>query len=156
MRTWNGFATLVWLTVCVCVCGATSHGQMPASQGAASAPAVNLFRVDTQLFRAGEPADCGYVVQRGSFRVSFADGTQPDITAGAGSLIGELALIVPMQRPATAIALEFASAIRITRTLFQRVLESEPDGARRLRDAFASRTSQAASDLVLVGARLIG
>ncbi|MCA9173945.1 MAG: hypothetical protein KDB14_05605 [Planctomycetales bacterium] len=54
MRTWNGFATLVWLTVCVCVCGATSHGQMPASQGAASAPAVNLFRVDTQLFRAGE------------------------------------------------------------------------------------------------------
>ena len=95
-------------------------------------------------------------MQRGSFRVSFADGTQPDITAGAGSLIGELALIVPMQRPATAIALEFASAIRITRTLFQRVLESEPDGARRLRDAFASRTSQAASDLVLVGARLIG
>ncbi|MCB1412887.1 MAG: cyclic nucleotide-binding domain-containing protein [Xanthobacteraceae bacterium] len=114
------------------------------------------FARGSVLFRAGEPADCGYVVQRGSFRVSFADGTQPDITAGAGSLIGELALIVPMQRPATAIALEFASAIRITRTLFQRVLESEPDGARRLRDAFASRTSQAASDLVLVGARLIG
>ena len=108
------------------------------------------FARGSVLFRAG------YVVQRGSFRVSFADGTQPDITAGAGSLIGELALIVPMQRPATAIALEFASAIRITRTLFQRVLESEPDGARRLRDAFASRTSQAASDLVLVGARLIG
>lgn len=113
------------------------------------------FARGTVLFRTGEAADCGYVVQRGSFRVSFDDGTKRDVTAGPGSLIGELALIVPMQRPATATALEFASVIRINRNLFQRVLESEPAAARRLRDAFASRASQAASDLVLVGAKLI-
>jgi CRP-like cAMP-binding protein len=60
-----------------------------------------------------------------------------------------------MTRPATATALEYSSVIRITRNLFQRVLESEPDAARRLRDDLASRTSQATSDVVLVGARLM-
>mgnify|MGYP001047804792 CR=1 FL=1 len=112
------------------------------------------FARGSALFRAGDDADCGYVVQRGGFRLSFPDGDSQDATAGPGTLIGELALIVPMARPASAVALEYSSVIRVTRSLFQRVLESEPDGARRLRDELASRTSQAASDLLLVGARL--
>jgi len=112
------------------------------------------FASGSVLFRAGDASDCGYVVQRGSFHLSFPGGSKDDIVAGPGALIGELALIVPMARPATATAREYASVIRITRTLFQRVLDSEPDGARRLRDEFAHRTSQAASDLVLIGGRL--
>jgi CRP-like cAMP-binding protein len=112
------------------------------------------FASGSVLFRAGDAADCGYVVQRGSFHLSFPGGGKGDIVAGPGALIGELALIVPMARPAIATAREHASVIRITRTLFQRVLDSEPDGARRLRDEFARRSSQAASDLVLIGGRL--
>jgi CRP-like cAMP-binding protein len=116
------------------------------------------FASGSVLFRAGDASDCGYVVQRGSFHLSFPGGGKDtgkgDILAGPGALIGELALIVPMARPATATAREYASVIRITRTLFQRVLDSEPDGARRLRDEFAHRTSQAASDLLLIGGRL--
>jgi len=112
------------------------------------------FASGSVLFRAGDASDCGYVVQRGSFHLGFPGGSKDDIVAGPGALIGELALIVPMARPATATAREHASVIRITRTLFQRVLDSEPDGARRLRDEFAHRTSQAASDLVLIGGRL--
>lgn len=112
------------------------------------------FASGSVLFRAGDASDCGYVVQRGSFHLGFSGGSKDDIVAGPGALIGELALIVPMTRPATATAREYASVIRITRTLFQRVLDSEPDGARRLRDEFAHRTSQAASDLLLIGGRL--
>jgi CRP-like cAMP-binding protein len=112
------------------------------------------FASGSVLFRAGDASDCGYVVQRGSFHLGFPGGSKDDIVAGPGALIGELALIVPMTRPATATAREYASVIRITRTLFQRVLDSEPDGARRLRDEFAHRTSQAASDLLLIGGRL--
>jgi CRP-like cAMP-binding protein len=74
--------------------------------------------------------------------------------AGVGTLIGELALVVAMQRPSTATALENATVIRVARSLFQRVLESDPDAARRLRDAFASRTSQIASDILMAGAKL--
>ncbi|OQW59983.1 MAG: cyclic nucleotide-binding protein [Proteobacteria bacterium SG_bin9] len=113
------------------------------------------FSRGDMLFRAGEDADCGYIVSRGAFRVSFVDGSSHELVAGLGALIGELALIVPMQRPATAVSLEFSSVIRIHRQLFLRVLESDPAAARRLRDEIASRTSQAASDIVVVSAKLV-
>ncbi|KIZ39626.1 MULTISPECIES: cyclic nucleotide-binding domain-containing protein [Rhodopseudomonas] len=109
---------------------------------------------DEVLFNAGDQADAGYVVQRGSFRVLPADGGKHELTAGPGTLIGELALIVAMPRPSSAVALEYSSVIRISRSLFQRVLESDPDAALRLRDEFAARTSQIASDIVMAGAKL--
>jgi CRP-like cAMP-binding protein len=104
------------------------------------------------LFNAGDDADSGFIVQRGAFRVN--DGGGAAIVAGPGALIGELALITAMQRPSTAIALEHSSVIRIARSLFQRVLESDPGAGRRLRDEFASRTSQIASDILMAGAKL--
>ena len=106
------------------------------------------------LFQAGEEADAGFVVQRGSFKVNFEEESQAEIVAGPGALIGELALIMAMRRPATARALENSSVIRVNRSLFQRVLESDPEAARRLRDEFASRTSQITSDILMAGAKL--
>src|ERR1700694_242879 len=105
-----------------------------------------------RLFSAGDDADGGFIVQRGAFRIE--DGAGAEMVAGPGSLIGELALITTMRRPSTAIALEHSSVIRVARSLFQRVLESDPDAARRLRDEFANRTSQIASAILMVGAQL--
>ena len=104
------------------------------------------------LFHAGEEADAGFVVQRGTFRIE--DGIAAEIIAGPGALIGELALVVAMKRPSTAMALENSSVIRIARSLFQRVLESDPAAARRLRDEFVTRTSQIASDILMAGGKL--
>ena len=104
------------------------------------------------LFKQGDDADSGFVVQRGAFRID--DGAGAETTAGPGTLIGELALVVAMRRPASATALEYSSAVRITRSLFQRVLESDPAAARRLRDEFANRTSQIASDILIAGSKL--
>jgi CRP-like cAMP-binding protein len=106
------------------------------------------------LFTVGEDADAGFVVQRGAFRVSMDDGSGYEIVVGPGTLIGELALVVPMERPSTALSLDRSTVIRIPRSLFQRVLDSDPAAARRLRDELASRASQIASDILLVGARL--
>ncbi|NVN85886.1 MAG: cyclic nucleotide-binding domain-containing protein [Rhodopseudomonas sp.] len=106
------------------------------------------------LFKAGDEADAGYVVQRGSFQILPADGSKHEITAGPGTLLGELALVVAMQRPSSAVALEYSSVIRIARSLFQRILESDPAAARRLRDEFAGRTSQITSDILMAGAKL--
>ena len=106
------------------------------------------------LFRAGDVSDCGYIVQRGSFRISLEDGTNYETTAGVGTLIGELALLVAMPRPSTAVALEYSVVIRVTRGVFQRVLESDPAAARRLRDDMAARVSQLASDVMVVGSKL--
>jgi len=104
------------------------------------------------LFRQGEAADSGFVVQRGAFRID--DGAGAQTTAGPGTLIGELALVVAMQRPSSVTAMENSTVIRIARSLFQRVLESDPAAARRLRDEFAARTSQLASDILMAGAKL--
>ena len=103
------------------------------------------------LFNAGDDADAGYIVQRGAFRVE--DGGA-EIIAGPGALIGELALIVAMKRPSSAVAIDNSTVIRVARSLFQRVLESDPAAARRLRDELASRTSQVASDILMAGAKL--
>jgi CRP-like cAMP-binding protein len=104
------------------------------------------------LFAAGDDADAGFVVQRGAFRVEDDNGAE--MVVGPGALIGELALVVAMRRPSTATALEHSTVIRVARSLFQRVLESDPVAARRLRDEFANRTSQIASDILMAGAKL--
>ena len=104
------------------------------------------------LFNQGDDADAGFVVLRGAFRV--VDGAGAEMIAGPGTLIGELALVVPMKRPSSATALEHSSVIRVARSLFQRVLESDPAAARRLRDEFAVRSSQIASDILMAGSKL--
>jgi len=112
------------------------------------------FARGSVLFHSGDNSDCGYVVMNGSFRISLDDGSDYEVVAGPGTLIGELALLVAMPRPSTAVALDYSSVIRITRSLFQRVLDSDPAAARRLRDDMAARVSQLASDVVLVGSKL--
>jgi CRP-like cAMP-binding protein len=106
------------------------------------------------LFKEGDEADSGFVVQRGAFRVG--NGLGAEMVAGPGTLIGELALVVAMRRPSSALALEYSTVIRIARSLFQRVLESDPAAARRLRDEFANRSSQIASDILIAGGKLSG
>src|SRR4029078_6416175 len=109
------------------------------------------FARGDQLFNAGDEADAGYIVQRGAFRVE--DGGA-EICSGPGALIGELALMVAMKRPSSAVAIEHSPVIRVARSLFQRVLERHPAGRGRVRDDLASRTSQLASDILMAGAKL--
>ena len=76
------------------------------------------------LFYAGELADGGYVVQQGS--ILLEPGTPlegKEMTVGPGTLIGELALLTDMVSPATAIAKEPTTVIRISRNLFRKMLE---------------------------------
>jgi CRP-like cAMP-binding protein len=104
------------------------------------------------LFHEGDDADCGFVVQRGALRID--NGSGAEIIAGPATLVGELALVVAMKRPGNALAVEYTTVIRISRSLFQRVLESDPAAARRLRDEFAVRSSQIASDILAAGGKL--
>src|SRR5262245_12023998 len=71
------------------------------------------------LFYAGDSADGGYVVQEGSFDLrSAAPAAAQPIVAGPGTLLGELALLTETSRPATAVAREPSTVIRISRSLF--------------------------------------
>ena len=115
---------------------------------------VRVVSRDETLFRTGDAADCGFVVREGAIRVSSEEGGYRDVVAGPGHLIGELALVVNIKRPANAVAIADSTVIRISRSLFQRVLEGHPDAAQRLRDYFATRASQAASEILTASGKL--
>jgi CRP-like cAMP-binding protein len=106
---------------------------------------------DEALFYAGDAADCGYVIQEGSFNLKADD---PDnrngVTVGPGTLLGELALLVPVERPATATALEPSTVIRIPRNLFLKMLEGYPDAAQKLRDGMSGRVDEWTRELLKV------
>ncbi|TAK46791.1 MAG: cyclic nucleotide-binding domain-containing protein [Xanthobacteraceae bacterium] len=110
-----------------------------------------VHRGDT-LFREGDAADCGYAVRDGALRLTDAQGGER--RAGPGALIGETALIIEVPRDATALAEETSTVIRISRSLFQKVLESDAEAAVRLREAFAARTTQITAEIAAVRARL--
>ncbi len=106
------------------------------------------------LFAAGEPADCAYVVQRGSFKLDAGRPGEDAITAGPGTLLGESALLAETRRPATATAQEDAIVLRISRAMFIKMLESYPDAAQRLRELVASRADLWAREVENVRAAL--
>jgi CRP-like cAMP-binding protein len=99
------------------------------------------------LFRAGETTDAGYVIQEGSLELIADDPSAPGATFGPGALIGELALVTETVFCATAVAAEPTTVMRISRSLFRKVLEGFPDAARVMRDRFSERASTVIDEL---------
>lgn len=104
-----------------------------------------------ELFREGSPAEAAFVVSRGSFELSVIgrDGkSQVDTVIGRGTLLSELALVTMVERKFTAIAVEDAEVLRISRSLFHRLLEEYPQVGRmvetRIRDNIVALAKAAA------------
>ena len=109
------------------------------------------------LFNAGDPADSGFIVQEGAFDLAArpSEGGE-SLVVGRGTLIGELALITETVRPVTATAKEPSTVLRISRTLFLKMLEGYPDAAKKLRDVIAERTDQSTHEIYGVRSILDG
>jgi CRP-like cAMP-binding protein len=99
------------------------------------------------LFREGEAADGGYVIQEGSFSLTHERNGVAPLTVGAGTLLGELALITETTRRVTATAREPSTVMRIPRTLFLKMLEGYPDAANRLREDIQRRAEASSRDI---------
>jgi CRP-like cAMP-binding protein len=80
------------------------------------------------LFRAGDTAEGGFLVMAGRIDLlEDRDGTRRVVVqAGPGMLIGEMALLVETERPATAVAGQRSVVHLIRRSTFRRVLEEYP------------------------------
>jgi len=98
------------------------------------------------LYRQGARTDCGYVVISGQIDITVNSGEQDTVldTFGPGSLVGELALITETTRIVTALAREDTRLLRISRTIFRRVLEEFPELAIELHQ----RISKSVNDFV--------
>jgi len=118
---------------------------------AISAETVHV-RSGEALYEAGDPADCAYVIAAGAvkFRSIGSHKVEELPIARAGSLIGETALIIETERTASASALEPSTLMKITRTIFLRMLEGDADAAAALRAMIARRTQSILDDLELV------
>jgi CRP-like cAMP-binding protein len=106
------------------------------------------------LFASGDAADCAYVVQQGAFIVRPESPTEPESIAETGSVLGDSALIIESPRRETVTAQEASIVLRLSRAMFVKMLESNPEAALRLRDLFAARASELASELKRVQAIL--
>jgi CRP-like cAMP-binding protein len=108
------------------------------------------------LFSEGETTDAGYVIGQGSLTLTTNDPrlSDPAVTFGPGTLIGELALLTETVCSATAVAAEPTTVIRISRNLFRKVLEGFPDAAWLMRDRLAMRVSQSNGHLLRIRAAL--
>jgi len=108
------------------------------------------------LFTSGEPADGAYIVLEGSFNLKPGWPRARDVVAGPGTLLGESALLVETTRPATATARESSRVMRISRSMFLRMLDGYPDAAQRLRQLIAARSDQWAREMQNVHSLLAG
>ncbi len=92
------------------------------------------------LFYAGEPADGGYVVQEGALVLEPNSALSHErFVARPGTLVSERALFTETVCASTAIARGPTVVIRISRSLFRKMMEGYPDAAQKLRDMMAER-----------------
>lgn len=85
----------------------------------------------TRLFAEGAMSDGGYVIVHGAIELKTENGSLINVH-GPGALLGEMALISDVTRPATAHALEPTEVLKITRPLFKRMLTEYPELAELL------------------------
>lgn len=110
------------------------------------------------LFRAGDPADCAYIVVSGRLRIVAQDidgGERLLNEVGRGETLGEMALLDRAPRSATAYAVRDSDLVKFPSQRFDRLLEEHPRALRhiarfvidRLRHQSASVHSPARSSL---------
>jgi CRP-like cAMP-binding protein len=82
-----------------------------------------------ELFRERSPAESAFIVGKGRFELyaTNRDGAaRLEQAVGPGTLLSELALVTMVERKFTAVAVEDSEALKISRSLFQRLLEEYP------------------------------
>jgi len=84
----------------------------------------------TTFIARGALEDWLYVVAAGSARVHVGDRTLARL--GPGAVVGELAVLVPAPRAASATAVEPSLLLRLRRRPFEELLEDRPEIARAL------------------------
>ena len=87
-----------------------------------------------EIYREGATADCAYVVASGTV-VLYRDGGGEAVAVarvGPGALLGEMALITQTTRLTYAAAETDVELIRLSRSLFRRILQEYPQAAAEL------------------------
>lgn len=107
------------------------------------------LRPRQSLFEAGDAANGAVLMLGGQLRLLAPGIAAAPRVVGVGHLIDELALVVPTERGASAVAQTSCEVLEIPRVQMLRILEEFPDAAARMQ---ASLTQRSAAFLAEVGA----
>ena len=111
---------------------------------------IKKLEKDNTIFHAGDPADAVFVVASGRVKVviTSSDGKEFILTVlGAGQVFGEMALLESAPRSASVVTLSAVEVLIISRTDFQRLLESNPRISLRLMAILSRRLRRANSKM---------
>jgi CRP-like cAMP-binding protein len=109
-----------------------------------------------RLFDQGERADGGLVITSGtvSLQTKNENGFDEVDRVGAGTLLGETALLAECKRPCRAEAVEGVRVIRIRRALFKRMIQEYPELAQRLFEQHVSHYRHTVAALRPIGDKM--
>jgi len=115
-----------------------------------------VLRAGRELFREGQSADCAYIVVSGNITL-FHDADEGRISirpVGPGAMLGEMALIAQTSRLTGAVAEAETEVIRISRSIFRRILEEYPEVAASLHGHISRNLLDLISQIEQVAPRL--
>ena len=100
------------------------------------------FAAGRTIFQTGDPGDSCYIIQTGTARIFHGDGTGEHASAlaelGPSAVLGEGCLLTDHRRSATARAHTDVSALRLSRSDFDTLLEEDNLAAYRMVVAMAA------------------
>ncbi len=111
----------------------------------ASHGSVQAHRAGSAVFREGSPGDSLHIVMEGSIRIAVLSPGGEEVTIallGPGEFVGDLALLDGRPRSASAIALQPAKTLVVTRSDFTRWLSQRPQAALALLETLSLRVRQ--------------
>ncbi len=117
-----------------------------------------ILRPGETLFEQDRLSDGGYAILSGQIDLMIETDGKNWVAGsfGAGSLVGEMALVTAYRRIGTAVAKTNVELIFIPRDLFKRMLSEYPELANLLHDRISSAMRHVLSDMGKVQAKLSG
>lgn len=115
----------------------------------ASSAVINNYSPGSIIFREGDEGKSLHVVRKGSIKI-VRQGDEGPVTLrryGPGESFGELAILDPAARSATAIAIESSETIEVSGEDFRRILEEDPTTSRRVLGTLARSLTTAREEL---------
>lgn len=115
-----------------------------------------VLRAGRELYQEGQLADCGYIVISGEITLYRAtpQGRVTVRTVAKGAVLGEMAMIAQTTRLTGAVADVETEVIRISRTIFRRILEEYPECAVHLHDHISRSLVELINEIEKVAPRL--
>lgn len=93
-----------------------------------------------EIFKAGEPAEAMYFIERGEVEIVNREG-ETVVVLSEGTFFGEMALYQNRLRKATARARVYTELYRLDRLSFHRAMERHPGFAKTMQDSIKTRES---------------